>query len=121
MAIDELVTRSHEQRQETHEWGTITWVDSAALTASDALTVGRVTIFAGAENPEHAHPNCDEALLVLEGTIEHWLDDESTTLEPGDCLHIPRGQAHRAVNQGNEDAKAVIAYDTGTREFEPVE
>jgi quercetin dioxygenase-like cupin family protein len=121
MAITDLITRSNEQQHETFDWGSITWVDSAELTASDALTVGRVTIDSGAENPEHYHPNCDETLYLLEGTIDHWVGDESTTLEPGDCLHIPQGKPHRAVNVGEQEAIAVIAYDTGTREFEPVE
>lgn len=120
MAIDDLVTRSDTQSTETFEWGTITWVDSGELTDSDALTVGRVTIDPGAENPEHLHPNCDETLYLLEGRLDHWIGSDSVELEAGDCLHIPLGEPHRAANDGPDPAVAIIAYDTGDREFEPV-
>ncbi len=120
MAIEDLVTRPASQATEAFDWGTITWVDSGELTDSDALTVGRVTIDPGAENPEHLHPNCDETLYLLEGQLEHWIGSASVDLAAGDSLHIPRGEPHRAANDGPEPAVAIIAYDTGHREFEPV-
>lgn len=120
MTIETLVTRPDTQDRETFAWGEITWVDSGTLTASDSLTVGRVTINAGASNPEHRHPNCEEALYLLEGELDHWIGEERVHLTTGDCLHIPVGKPHRARNTGDEPAIAVIAYDTGSRGFEPV-
>jgi quercetin dioxygenase-like cupin family protein len=119
--IDRLVTTADEQRREDFDWGNLVWADSGELTGTDALTVGRVTIEAGERNPEHRHPNCDEALYVLAGTLRHTIGDEERRLTAGDLIHVPRGERHRAVNDGAEDAVAVIAYDTGEREFEPVE
>ena len=121
MPIEELVTRPTGRETEEHEWGEITWLDSADLTGSDGLTVGHVRIYGGCANPEHRHPNCEEALYLLSGTLEHSVGAETTTLDAGDCLHIPRGERHAALNPGDDDAVAVIAYDAGEREFELVE
>ena len=83
--------------------------------------MGKVTIRAGEANPEHRHPDCDEALYLLEGRLEHTIGGESVTLSAGDLLHIPAGEPHSAVNDGDSDAVAVITYDTGERGFELVE
>ena len=68
MAIEERVVRGDAAATEQYDWGTITWLDSAALTGG-ALTVGRVRIEAGASNPRHRHPNCEEALYLLAGAL----------------------------------------------------
>lgn len=121
MAIEQLVTTADEREQQTFDWGEITWLDSGDLTGTDSLTVGEVTISPGERNAEHAHPNCDESLYLLSGELEHTIGDEATTLSAGDLIHIPEGEPHRATNTGDEDAVAVIAYDTGSREVEFVD
>ena len=116
MAIETHVTTTDEQRTLEFDWGTIVWAASNELTGQDALTVGRVTIEAGKRNSEHYHPDCDETLYLLEGELTHTLGDESVTLEPGDCIHIPAGEPHQGINDGDVDAVAVISYDTGSRD-----
>ena len=118
MAIDQFVTTEETQHHQTFDWGEIAWVDSHDLTGTDSLTVGKVTIYPGERNGEHYHPNCDESLYLLSGELEHTIGEEATTLTEGDLIHIPKGERHRAENTGSEDAVAVIAYDTGTREVE---
>jgi quercetin dioxygenase-like cupin family protein len=98
------------------DWGSITWHDNAALTGNQVLTVGVVVIKAGLANPAHQHPNCDEALYLLSGRLRHTLGDAEYVLEPGDLIHIPRGVMHRAYSIGDEDAKMIVAYDSGRRE-----
>lgn len=121
MAVERLVTTGEEQETLDFEWGTIVWADSEELTGEDTLTVGEVTIEPGRRNSEHYHPNCDEALLLRSGELRHTLGDEEALLEPGDLIHVPKGEPHQAVNDGDEDAIAVICYDTGSREFTPVD
>lgn len=117
MAIEELVTTGEEQETLEFDWGTIVWTDSKELTGEDTLTVGRVTIEAGEQNSEHYHPNCDEALYLLSGELTHTLGDEEMVMEPGDLIHIPKGEPHQGINDADEDAVAIICYDTGSREF----
>jgi len=116
--IDRLTTRAEDADRVEFDWGHIRWLDSAARTGGEGLTVGRVTIHSGAGNAEHFHPNCNEALYLLGGRLRHSLGDEETLLEPGDMLHIPEGEPHAAESVGTDDAVAVIAYDTAEREVE---
>ena len=121
MDIDSLVSTSATQDRQTFDWGEITWLDSAELTAGDSLTVGEVTVYPSEQNAEHRHPNCNESLYLRSGELEHSIGDEVTTLTQGDLIHIPEGERHRATNTGTDDAVAVIVYDTGTRAVEFVD
>ncbi|UCH36688.1 MAG: cupin domain-containing protein [Armatimonadota bacterium] len=69
-------------------------------------------------NPRHSHPNCDEALHLLRGTLEHSVGDEMVMMNAGDTLVVPAGVAHQAVNVGSEDADMIVAYNTGERQFQ---
>ncbi|MEV0291355.1 cupin domain-containing protein [Kribbella sp. NPDC050820] len=97
-------------------WGRLEWMASGALGNSDTMTVGRCYIRPGESNPRHYHPNCDEVLHVLQGTIEHSLDDEVVTMGPGDTISIPSGALHNARNVGTDDAIFVISFSTPDRQ-----
>lgn len=45
----------------------------------------------------HAHPETDEAFVVLEGHMRIELPDGSVALAPGDLYVVPRGVEHRPV------------------------
>ncbi|NNM33912.1 MAG: cupin domain-containing protein [Gemmatimonadetes bacterium] len=45
----------------------------------------------------HAHPETDEAFLVLRGRLRMDLRDGSVELGPGDLYVVPRGVEHRPV------------------------
>lgn len=99
-------------------WGNIQWLVSGELMPGSNLTFGYVEIAAGAKNPHMRHPNCDEALYLLEGELEHSIEGEVFRLRPGDAIHIPRGARHDARNPGSVTARMVVAYDTGERQIE---
>ena len=84
---------------------------------ADGLTLGRVTIKAGRSNPPHSHGNCEEALYLLAGRLEHFVGAESVVLEPGDTIVIAPGAAHWAHSIGEEDADMIVAYSAGERGF----
>lgn len=97
-------------------WGTIQWLDSAAITGGETLTFGVVEFAPGEGNPIHHHPNCDEILFVLEGDIRHLLGHDELPMGPGDLIHIPKGVRHRARNVGATPARVVVCFDSGWRE-----
>lgn len=111
-----FVTSLDEVGAAKFPWGQISWLDSADLTGSETLTVGLVYIYPGQSNPEHHHPNCDEALLLLEGELVHTIGNEEYRLKPGDLIHIPRGERHKAKSVGVVPAKMIVTYNTGRRE-----
>ena len=98
------------------DWGTLTWLASAALTHCDT-TLGRVTIRRGMSNPQHSHPNSTEVLHLLKGKLWHVIGDDAVLMRPGDTLSIPAGVPHGAFSVGDEDAEMIVAYPTGQRQF----
>lgn len=121
MSIEDFVTRADGADSDSFEWGEITWLDGGELTAGTGLTFGRVTFYSDGTNAEHRHPNCEEVLYLLSGRLAHTIGEDRTTLEPGDALHIPRNEPHQATNLADDDAVAIIAYDTADRRVEFVE
>jgi quercetin dioxygenase-like cupin family protein len=110
------VISADEVETERFDWGQITWLDCAALTGSETLTVGMVYIYPGATNPPHTHPNCDESLVLLQGELRHTIGDEVFDLKAGDLIHIPQGKRHQAESVGWEPARMMVCYNTGRRE-----
>ena len=100
-------------------WGSLTWLASRALGNAAGLTLGRVVIKKGDHNPRHMHPNCEEALYLLCGELEHTLRDDSVTMKPGDTIVVPAGVYHNAVNTGDEDAHMMVAFSSADRRVVP--
>lgn len=98
------------------EWGTIRWVVSQSLGNSERMTVGLVTIRAGQANSVHRHPNCEEALHLLRGRLEHGVDGETFAMEAGDTITIPQGAWHNARSVGDEDAMMLVCYSSADRQ-----
>jgi quercetin dioxygenase-like cupin family protein len=57
---------------------------------------------------------------VIEGSCEHLVGDTWLTLKEGDTVRIPLGVRHRARTK-EEACRAVIVYNTGQRQFVPLE
>lgn len=110
------ITRGSEATVDPQEWGRLEWMVSDALGNSDHLTVGKCFILPGMNNPVHHHPNCDEVLHVVKGTIRHRVDDEYTEMIAGDTISIPQGAIHNATNIGAEECELVIVFSTAKRE-----
>ncbi|MBC8874546.1 MAG: cupin domain-containing protein [Planctomycetes bacterium] len=102
-----------------YPWGWIRWLMNSQIDPKSEMTFGVVFIKPNQSNPAHLHPNCEEVLHVLEGSCEHRLGDKWVKLKTGDTIRIPLG-AHHAARTGDESCRAVIVYNTGDRQFEPV-
>lgn len=98
------------------DWGSLTWLASAALTGS-GVTVGRVVIKPGRSNPRHCHDTCEEVLYLLQGELTHSFANESVKMSAGDTLVVPAGIMHNAINTGDTDADMIVAYSKGNRDF----
>ena len=121
MGIEAYLTRAADAPVDAFDWGSIAWLDGGGVTAGTGLSCALVTIEAGARNDRHRHPNCEEALYLLAGALDHALGDESVPLAPGDLLHVPRGEPHHAESVGEEDAVMLVVYDADDREVEVLE
>lgn len=76
--------------------GTATLLHNAT-TGSTRAALTLLTLAAGAEVPEHQHPDSDELLYVLEGSTTVTLGGQTYTLTTGDAVLIPAGVPHRAT------------------------
>jgi len=65
--------------------------------------------------PWHIHPNSDELLIVLEGSIRVEFEDGiSHTLEVHDSLYIPKGTRHQTIPIGRAVNLVIEDIDTET-------
>lgn len=102
------------------DWGELTWFISGPQGSSTTMTVGRCLIRPGKANPRHHHPNCDEALHLLAGTILHSMEGgREVQMKAGDTISIPAGVPHHASNVGDADAVMLICFSSAEREFVP--
>jgi quercetin dioxygenase-like cupin family protein len=98
-------------------WGSLTWLASKELADCRDITLGRVIIKPGMSNPRHSHPNCDEVLYLLSGTLKHIVGDETFVMKAGDTSVVPAGTVHVAFSIGDEDADMIVAYTSGDRQI----
>lgn len=101
-------------------WGELRWFCGSRLGNSRDMTVGQCLLKPGCANARHAHPNCSEVLVVLQGKIRHtYIDGESIEMNVGDTITVPAGFSHQAVNIGETDAVLLIAFSTADRKTDP--
>lgn len=102
---------------ETYPGGEIHWLVSGKATGARELTLGQTLIEVGRRNPWHRHPNCEEALYVLAGTIEHVIEGQpNVTMTAGDALCIPRDAWHQAINVGPDPVRLLVSFSSPDRE-----
>lgn len=112
-----IVSHSKEAKRVPFDWGTLTWYANAEIGNSTEMTVGKCVLKAGEENPLHYHPNCSETLVVLQGRIEHLIEEGRVIrMEPGDCINLPSNLPHKARNISSGDAILMISFSSAYRE-----
>lgn len=111
------VMRVGEVPSDGYAGTSIHWLVSRAANGARELTLGQTTIAPGGRNPLHRHPNCEEALYVLSGEIEHIVEGTpNLRLAAGEAVLIPRDRKHQAINIGSEPAQLLVAFSSSERE-----
>lgn len=110
------VLRSAEAVLEEFDWGQLRWFTGKKIGNSETTTVGQCVLRAGCENFRHYHPNCEEILQVIQGSIRHALGDDVYEMRAGDTIVIPPNVVHSARNVGDEDAVLTIIFSTADRQ-----
>jgi quercetin dioxygenase-like cupin family protein len=93
------------------------WIDmqvqfliDARAAGSDQLVVGRTVLPPGARHEAHAHPNCDEFLVVMSGHGEIYTNTGREPSKAGDVIFTPRGNFHGFDNTSNEDVLLIWGW-----------
>lgn len=58
----------------------------------------------------NTHEKSDQVLLLLEGELHGYVNDEKRILKKGDVCVVPAGTPHRFENQGNRQAVTFNVY-----------
>jgi quercetin dioxygenase-like cupin family protein len=95
--------KQNDVRQETFDWGTIGW----RLTpdkGSTHLVIMDVTLEPGEGHNFHRHPGQEEMIIVKEGVITQYIEQDSTSLGVGDSVYLDADVIHASFNDGGETA-----------------
>jgi quercetin dioxygenase-like cupin family protein len=92
------------------DWGRLSWLCHPPSTSAKQTTVIAGTIFPGTGHNFHLHPNQEEVLYVVSGSIEQWIEREMKMLGPGDCAFLPPGVVHASFNAGSDEAKVLAIF-----------
>lgn len=89
-----------------------------SIESNASLSMARMTVGVNVVSELHSHSNCTEAIHVLEGKIEQRRGDDWIKLLKGETCLIPKGAKHQTRNIGHERAVLMIAYSSGSRNYE---
>ena len=117
--IDNQIRRNAGAGADATDFGSVHWVAREGDPSGAEMTIGVAVFDAGKSNVEHVHPNCEEAVFVLEGAVEHTLGDQRATLRAGDLIIVPRGAPHHLINTSDAAARCFIVFSSPDRQFEP--
>lgn len=75
----------------------------------------KVVIEPGKGHDFHRHPEMNEILYVLKGTVEQWVEDEMQLLNAGESVYIDADTVHASFNSGKGDLEllAILSPQEG--------
>ena len=87
------------------DWGVMGWASRPATTAARDLVVIEVTLETGQGHAFHKHPDQEEVIYVIDGTVEQWIEQEKQQLSAGDSAFIGADVVHASYNDSGSPAK----------------
>lgn len=90
------------------------WLCHSDVCEAKDLQICRAILPGGEGHPFHTHPELEEAIYVLEGEVEQWVESEKRILKPGEVAHIPKGVVHATFNPSNRDAVILAILSPAT-------
>ena len=103
MKPNRFVTEA-EALKEAYKGRTNFWMVRPEVCEARDLQVCRAVLPAGEGHNFHTHPELEEVIYVLEGSVEQWVETEKRMLRPGEVAHIPKGVVHATFNPTDADA-----------------
>jgi quercetin dioxygenase-like cupin family protein len=68
--------------------------------AGEQVFLGHVTYAPGTVVARHAHPEAEQAMWIVEGSMRMTVGDETAELSAGDVVVVNRGVEHELVSEG---------------------
>ena len=78
------------------------FVDGVRLHAigGEQVLLCRVEYAPGKQVPWHAHEDTEQVMWIVDGEVEMTVEEETTTLRPGDVAVVTRGLHHKLYSAG---------------------
>lgn len=94
------------------EWrpGVRTRLIAAASTGATQLCLFEQWSDPGTGAPDHRHPGVEEAVTVLAGEAEFWVEEERRHAAVGDTVLVPADRRHRFVNVGTSQLHTLAVF-----------
>ena len=89
------------------DFGRLSFLSHPLSTGAKHLTILSVSVLPSKGHDFHYHPNQEEVIYVLAGTVEVWVEREKRILNAGDSVFLPPGVIHGAFNAGADEAKVL--------------
>ena len=105
-----IIRRQDMNRREGMSPGLEVCQIADAEQGTQSLRIGEVTLAPNTRVPRHAHANTEEAIVVVEGTLDAVLGRERVTVGPGDTILAPAGAVHGFVNRYEAPARIMFIY-----------
>ena len=93
---------------DSQPWGVTDWYVSPEVTGSTQLVVVQITIDPGQGHAFHVHPEQEEAIVVIEGTLTQWIGEQRQQLSPGEGVHVGAGIVHASINETERLVRAIV-------------
>jgi quercetin dioxygenase-like cupin family protein len=90
------------------DWGTLAWVCTPKGNGAKEITFIEVMLYPGKGHNFHKHPDQEELIMVKEGQVEQWLEDQKTILNPGESVFIPADVVHASFNVSDAPAHLMV-------------
>ena len=85
-----------------------------------SLTIREMVVYPGAEGQLHTHPT-DQAIMMMDGSIQMFVGEETRTVRSGFTLLAPPGVPHKLVNNTWVPARMLVIYPTDDLETNFIE
>lgn len=91
------------------DWGAIGWRSRPATTGAQQLVTMETILEPGFGHDFHVHPRQEETIVVVDGHIEAWVEEEYRMLGPGDAVFIPMNTVHASFNDGDHPVRLIVS------------
>jgi quercetin dioxygenase-like cupin family protein len=121
--MQSTVIESRTVTREKLDWGARAWLTCSKGRSAEALVVIEVELRPGCGHAFHLHPNQEEVLYCLEGTVEQWIGAERTMLHCGDSAFIAKNTVHASFSASTRSARvlAILGPVVGSEGYEVIE
>ncbi|MCE2462598.1 MAG: cupin domain-containing protein, partial [Dehalococcoidia bacterium] len=94
-----IVKKQHLTKGEGDSPGLESFILVDKEKGSHSLRVGELTIAPNSRVARHVHTNTEEAMIIVEGTLDVILGDERVTVGHGHTVLAPAGTVHGFLNR----------------------